>query len=178
MKYFFIIGAIINIPSMSSLITYQQSTSNYSLYLNAIAIIIIFMYVREKLKKTKKVSFGGVFTRVFSSASTTAPAVPARVPAPVATVAAPVAPVAPATISFKCPCCLNSYPDRVKYGKEFDGEWFCGNTCNTMYKTRQMYAKQFAPQCNTIGFFPANPALVPVFPLKVIPDRLGVTLIF
>ncbi len=91
------------------------------------------------------------------------------------------APIIPMPVSFKCPCCNNTYSDRVKYGKEFNGEWFCNDTCNTMYKTRQRYATQFAPQCNTVGFLTANPVLVPVFPLKAMVGRYssdGITFVF
>ncbi len=134
----------------------------FTFCINAISVIIILSFLYEKITNKKTVSFGGV--TIYAPASESASA-----------------PVKPTTVSFTCPCCNNSYPDRVKYGKEFNGEWFCGDTCNTMYNTRQRYAKQFAPQCNTAGFLPANPALQTVFPLKVIPGRYssdGVKFVF
>jgi len=166
-----------------------QPISIISICIHTIAIIIIVSFVYEKLKNTKKVAFGDVFVKYFSSwfssdsAVSTALVRPSSIPLSVsAPISAPVlAPVlAPVIYSFKCPGCSNSYPDRVKYGKNFGGQWFCGETCNTIYKTSQMFAKQFAPQCNS-GFLPANPALVTVFPLKVIPGHYasdGVKFIF
>ncbi len=139
---------------MTSLMTSNQSISIVAfnmlstICINTIAIMIIISFLYQKItSKTNK-------------------SLTTHAEQPIKTV-----PTTPAICSFTCPSCNNIYPDRVKYGKEFNGKWFCGDTCNTMYTTRQQYAKQFVQQSNTIGFLPANPALVTVFPLKVIPGR-------
>jgi hypothetical protein len=94
----------------------------------------------------------------------------------VAPVVAPVStPAVPTPCSFTCPCCNNTYSDRVKYGKEFDGTWFCGSTCNSMYKTRQMYTKT-----NNVSptMFPVNTNLATVYPFRVVARDGVVKMIF
>jgi len=133
-------------------ITLYTTFTNYIYSLiTPIAIMIIIAYVYEKLTN-KNVTINHI-----SVSSST-----------------------PVKHSFTCPCCNNTYSDRNKYGKDFNGVWFCTDTCNSMYKTRQMYAKQFPPQSNN-NFLTSNPALVPVFPFKVIPGRYssdGITFVF
>jgi hypothetical protein len=128
---------------MTFITLYTTLTDTIYSLITPIAIMIIIAYVYEKLTNNKNVSINHN-----SDSSSTVPVKHA----------------------FTCPCCNNTYSDRTKYGKDFNGEWFCNDTCNNMYKTRQMYAKQFFPQSNNM-FLTSNPTLVPVFPFKVIPGR-------
>ncbi len=160
---------------MTSLMTSNQSFSIMAfnmlstICINTIAIMIIISFLYQKItSKTNNQSLATHAEQPIKTVSTT----------PAETIK--TVPTTPAICSFTCPCCNNTYSDRIKYGKEFNGEWFCGDTCNTMYTTRQQYAKQFAQQ-STVSFLPANPAFVTVFPLKVIPGRYssdGIKFIF
>jgi len=138
---------------MSSLSLYNDNNSNTYSFLTLTLTSVLIVVVVQVIRLSNKINATTVATPVVT----------------------PVAkPVIPVTCSFTCPCCNNTYSDRVKYGKEFDGTWFCNSTCNTMYKTRQMYAKMNTGPC----VFPYNSNLAPVFPLRVIARDGVVKMIF
>jgi hypothetical protein len=148
---------------MSSLSLYNDNNSNTYSFLTLTLTSVLIVVVVQVIRLSNKIN---------AATATTATTTAATAATPVVT---PVAkPVIPVTCSFTCPCCNNTYSDRVKYGKEFDGAWFCNSTCNTMYKTRQMYAKMNTGPC----VFPYNSNLAPVFPLRVIARDGVVKMIF
>jgi hypothetical protein len=141
---------------MSSLSLYNDNNSNTYSFITLTLTSVLIALVVQVIRLSNKIN-------VVSTP------VAAPVVAPVST------PAVPTPCSFTCPCCNNSYPDRVKYGKEFDGAWFCGSTCNTMYNTRQKYANMA-----NVGpsIFPINTNLAPVFPLRIVARDGVVKMIF
>ena len=158
MKYFFPIGSNNKIIfAMNPLAPIDNNTITNtitSFITNTIVVVIIGVIVQIILSSNKKTSS---HTPVAS---------------PIKPVASPIKPASPC--GFTCPGCNNSYPDRVKYGKEIDGDWFCNSTCNTIYNTRQRYANINPGP----SMFPYNSNLATVHPLRVVANNGVVKLIF
>jgi hypothetical protein len=128
---------------------------------------IIYSYMNNIITILLSVCMYHIVSNYCKSTPTPTPApMPATTPTP--------APAKPVPCSFTCPGCNNSYPDRVKYGKEMDGAWFCNSTCNTIYNTRQKYANMNPGP----SMFPYNSNLATVHPLHVVAKDGVVKFIF